>query len=253
MPETILEVNNLKKKFKYNLRTITVLEWVNLTVSKWEIYWFLGPNWSWKTTTLKCILGFLKYNEWEINLFGKKFENNKETYQKIGYAPENTYFYDHLNGIEFLIFMGQLNGMTKQKAELVGMELIKKVWLENASDKFVKYYSKGMKQRLGLAASLINDPEIIFWDEPMSWLDPLWRVLVKKLMVELKEQGKTIFFNTHILSDVQEIADSFSIIYEGNMLYEGKVSDLKISLEEFFINTIKDSEKEDIEEEEKTE
>jgi len=245
MSEVVLQVKDLKKDFKYNLKKISVLEGVNLNVSKWEIYWFLGPNWSGKTTTLKCMLGFLNYNDGEINLFGKKFENTKEVYQKIGYAPENTYFYDHLNGIEFLIFMGELNWMTKQRAELIGMELMEKVGLGNASDKFVKYYSKGMKQRLGLAASLINDPEIIFWDEPMSGLDPLWRVLVKKLMVELKQKGKTVFFNTHILSDVQEIADSFSIIYEGKMLYEGFVKDIVGSLEDFFMKTIEDYNKEE--------
>jgi ABC-2 type transport system ATP-binding protein len=198
----------------------------------------LGPNGAWKTTTLKCILWFLKPTSWKIKIFWKDF-NDKEVYKKIGYAPENAFYYDHLTWIEFLIFMGQLAWLSKQDSEIIGMWLLEKLGLIYAANRYVKSYSKWMKQRLWLAASLINDPDLIFWDEPMSWLDPLWRVLVKDLMKHLKQQWKTIFFNTHILSDVEEVADRFGIIFDWKIIYEDYTKNLNKPLEEFFKEIIK--------------
>lgn len=238
----ILEVNNLKKTFIQSFKEINVLKWVNIIVQKWQIYWFLWPNWSWKTTTLKCILGFLKYNEWEINIFGKNSKNNPEIYKNIWYSPENTYFYDHLQWLEFLIFMWQLAGANKEEAELNWIELMNKLWLSEAKNRYVKSYSKWMKQRLWLASSLINNPELLFWDEPMSWLDPLWRVLVKELMIELKNKWKTIFFNTHILSDVQEISDKFWIIYNWKIIFEQSTKSISNNLEDIFKQAIEQEE-----------
>lgn len=230
----VLSISDLRKTFKQWFDKVEVLKWVNFEVNEWELFWFLWPNWSWKTTTLKCTLWFLKPTSWEINVFWEDLTKNTNLYKKIWYAPENTYFYDHLNWLEFLIFMWELVWLTKQEAELNWLWLLEKLWLIYAKDKFVKSYSKWMRQRLWLAASLINDPDLIFWDEPMSWLDPLWRVLVKKLMVELKSSWKTIFFNTHILSDVQEVADRFAIIFKWKIISEDDPKKLSISLEEYF-------------------
>jgi len=239
---SILKVTDLKKTF-YNIKEIPVLKWVNLDLKEGEVYWFLGPNWSWKTTTLKCILWFLNYDEWSIKIFNEDLKTHPNIYKLLWYAPENAYFYDHLNWIEFLIFMGELVWMTKEEAELNWLQLMEKLWLANAKDRFVKSYSKWMRQRLWLAASLINNPQILFWDEPMSWLDPLWRVLVKELMIELKSKWKTIFFNTHILSDVQEIADKFGIIFDGKIIFEDYTKNLEKNLEELFKELIQKEDK----------
>lgn len=236
MQDIVLKVQNLEKSFKEFFKKRQVLKWVNLEIRKWEIYWFLGPNWSWKTTTLKCILGFLKPDKWEILVFWEKLKD--DVYKRIWYAPENSYYYDHLKWLEFLIFMWELSWIPKQDVEIIWMWLLEKLWLTYAANRYIKNYSKWMKQRLGLAASLVNDPDLIFWDEPMSWLDPLWRVLVKNLMLELKEKWKTIFFNTHILSDVEEVADKFGIIFDWKIIYEDSPKNLNKSLEDFFKDII---------------
>ena len=244
--EYILEVENLVKDFKSFFKKTRVLKGVNLKIKKWELYGFLGPNGAGKTTTLKCILGFLKPTEWVIKIFGKDLHKNVELYKKIGYAPENAYYYDYLTWIEFLEFIWQLSWLSKQESNLIWTQLLEKVWLLYAKDKLVKSYSKWMKQRLWLASSLINDPDIIFWDEPMSGLDPLGRVLIKELMLELKQQWKTIFFNTHILSDVQEVADRFGIILDGKIVIEDETKNVQTSLEEFFKDIVQKN-KENIE------
>ena len=232
-------VEGLKKSFKVNFKKVDVLKQVDLKVNQGEIYWFIGPNGAGKTTTIKCILGFLKYDAGNIEILGKQPTKNKEVFSKIGFAPENTYFYDHLTGEEFLLFMGMLAGMKKTEIALRAIALLEKVGLLDARKKLIKSYSKWMKQRLGIAAAIINDPQVIFFDEPMSWLDPLGRILVKDLIKQLKSQGKTIFFNTHILSDVQEIADRFSMIYNWKIICEGAVGDVKgQNLEEFFIKKV---------------
>ncbi len=231
---SILNITDLRKTFKQWRKKIDVLKWVDINIEKWELYAFLWPNGSWKTTTLKSILGFLKPSSWEISIFWKNLFENPEVYKKIWYAPENAYFYDHLNAIEFLIFAWQLSSLTKQEAELKGLSLLEQLWLSFAKNKLVKSYSKWMRQRLWLAASLINDPDMIFWDEPMSWLDPLWRMVVKDLMLELNKQGKTIFFNTHILSDVEDIADKFGIIHDWQIIYEENTKNIQKSLEDIF-------------------
>lgn len=234
----ILQVINLEKEFKVNLKRNKVLKWVNLSIEKWQIYGFLWPNWAGKTTTLKCILGFLKPTIWEVKIFDKIVGSDNSMFNKIWYTPESAYYYDHLTWLEFIIFMWQLHGLSKTDCIKIGEDLLDKVWLLFAKDKFVKTYSKWMKQRLGLAASLINDPEIIFWDEPMSWLDPLGRALVKQFMKTLKEKWKTIFFNTHILWDVEEVADKFGIIYNWKIVCEDYVKNLEIPLEDLFIQEI---------------
>ncbi len=236
----ILTVTDLRKIFKQWFDSVDILKGVNINVDKGEIYWFLWPNWAGKTTTLKCILWFLKYNAWNVYIFWEEVKDNFEIYKRIGYAPENTYFYDHLNGLEFLIFMWQLTDMTKQEAELNWLDLLERVGLSFAKNRQVRKYSKWMKQRLWLASSLINDPDLVFLDEPMSGLDPLGRVLVKDLMLDLKQKGKTIFFNTHILSDVEEVADRFWIIYNGNIVYSEEVKKLWKSLEKLFKEVVEE-------------
>jgi len=240
-----IEVKDLKKVFKQGFRQIEVLKGVSFVVKKWEIYGFIGPNGAGKTTTIKCILGFLRPTEGEVKILGQSPFVNRQIFKKIGFAPENTYFYDHLSWWEFLMFMGMLAWMHRSEIELRAMTLLEKVDLLDARKKLIKSYSKWMKQRLGIAAAIINDPEVVFFDEPMSGLDPLGRILVKNLMKELKSEGKTVFFNTHILSDVEEIADRFAMILAGKIIFEGTMADIEgKNLEEFFIEQVKQHQEE---------
>ena len=177
-------------------------------------------------------------DSWEIKIFSKNVLD-EEVKKQIGFMPENTYLYKHLTGKEFLKFNWKFFWLFWQKLDQKVQNLLKKLWLENAWDKFLKDYSKWMLQRIGLAQAIINDPKLLFLDEPMSWLDPIWRKMVKDLIVELNNKGTTIFFNTHILADVESICDKISIIHNWEIIVESKkVSDIKWHLEDFFIESV---------------
>lgn len=230
----ILEVKNITKI----LAKKEVLHDVSFSVEAWEIYGFLWPNGAGKTTTMKSIMWLIHPEKGSIHVFG---ENGLtiETKKRIGFMPENTYLYKHLTGREFLEFNGKFFGLKWAELKNRVTELLLRVWLEEAADKYLKSYSKGMLQRVGLAQSIINKPELLFLDEPMSGLDPMGRKMVKNLLVELKEQGTTIFFNTHILADVESICDRISIINKGFIIVDGQnVVELKGKLEDYFIEKV---------------
>lgn len=230
----ILEVKKICKL----LSKKEVLKNVSFSVKKWEIYWFLWPNWAWKTTTMKSILWLITPEHGSIEIFWKKWLTI-ESKQDIWFMPENTYLYKHLTWIEFLKFNWSFFWLKWKKLDKKVEELLKNVWLENSGDKFLKDYSKWMLQRVWLAQSIINNPKLLFLDEPMSWLDPIWRKMVKDLIVSLRNNGTTIFFNTHILADVEQICDKISIINKWEIIVQDKkVSDIKWSLEDFFIEKI---------------
>ena len=230
----ILEVKNITKI----LAKKNILNWINFSVKAWEIYWFLWPNGSWKTTTMKCIMWLISPDSWEINIFWKKWLT-LQSKKDIWFMPENTYLYKYLTWKEFLEFNGKFFGLSWKKLDLKVKTILKQVWLQDSSNKFLNQYSKWMLQRIWLAQSIINDPKILFLDEPMSWLDPIWRKMIKDLLICLKNKWTTIFFNTHILADVESICDRISIINMWNMLIEWKkVSSIKWSLEDFFIKQI---------------
>lgn len=158
--------------------------------------------------------------------------------KRIGFMPENTYLYKYLTGDEFLDFNGAFYGLSGTELEKSKESVLEKVGLTYARSKRLNTYSKGMLQRIGLAQAILHDPEVIFLDEPMSGLDPIGRKMVKDLMLELKKEGKTIFFNTHILSDVEAICDRFGIISKGELIADMKVKELKIGIEEYFMEKI---------------
>mgnify|MGYP002078964953 CR=1 FL=1 len=215
-----------------------ILRDVSFQVKEGDMYGFLGPNGAGKTTTMKCILGLLTPQSWDIKIFWEK-GLSKETRRKIWFMPENTYLYKFLTGKEFLRFNANFFITDEKKRENKIESLLMKVGLEDAGDKYLHEYSKGMLQRIGLAQSIINDPKLLFLDEPMSGLDPIGRKLIKDLMIELREKWTTIFFNTHILSDVQSICNTISIIYNGKIIVESeKVADIKEDMENFFMNQI---------------
>ena len=172
-------------------------------------------------------------------MFGTEDYYTQDIFRRIGYAPEQTFLYPFLTADELLDYMGKLAGVDNKTIKTRSDELIEKLGLGFARGRRIAAFSKGMKQRLSLAASLINDPDLIFWDEPMSGLDPLGRILVKDLMRDLKQKGKTLFFNTHILSDVQEVADHFAILHNGSIVHEDSPSSIEGSLEEFFTKTVR--------------
>jgi len=228
------------KEIVKELSWVEVLHWVSFEVWKWEIYGFLGPNGAGKTTTMKCIMWLITPESGEIDILWDK-NLSTETKSQIGFMPENTYLYKYLTGKEFLRFNWKFFWLHWEELEKKIDELLAKVWLENAWDKFLHEYSKWMLQRVGLAQSIINNPKILFLDEPMSGLDPIWRKMVKDLLVELKKQWTTIFFNTHILADVESICDKFSIINKGNIIVKNmEIKKLDKHLEDFFIEKIQE-------------
>lgn len=233
MPK-ILEV----KKINKILAKKEVLKNVSFSVKAWEIYGFLGPNGAGKTTTMKCIMGLIKEESWSIEVFWTP-NLTIEDKMKIGFMPENTYLYKHLTGREFMNFNGKFFWLKWNKLDKKINKILKRVGLEEVSEKFLHTYSKWMLQRIGLAQAIINDPELLFLDEPMSGLDPIGRKMVKDLLVELNKSGTTIFFNTHILADVEKICDKISIIHKWKIIIEWKkVSDIKWTLEDFFIEKV---------------
>ncbi len=230
----ILEVKKIEKILAWK----KVLHWINFSVNAWEIYWFLWPNGAWKTTTMKCIMGLIDPEIWEIQIFWEKWLTIKSK-EKIGFMPENTYLYKHLTWKEFLEFNWKFFWLEGSRLDKKVEELLKRVGLENDWNKRLSEYSKWMLQRVWLAQSIINEPKLLFLDEPMSWLDPIWRKMVKDLLVSLRNEWTTIFFNTHILADVESICDRISIIHKGYMIVEGKeVKSIKWSLEDFFIDKV---------------
>lgn len=235
----ILEVKKIVKK----LSNKKVLNKVNFSVKEWEIYGFLWPNGAWKTTTMKCIMWLITPEEWEIIIFWKEGLTTESKWQ-IGFMPENTYLYKHLTWEEFLKFNWKFFWIKGVELDKVVKKLLNRVWLESAKKKYLHEYSKWMLQRIWLAQSIINKPKLLFLDEPMSGLDPIGRKMVKDLLVNLRKEWTTIFFNTHILADVESICDRISIIHEWNIIVEWKsIKDISWSLEDFFIEQITNSDK----------
>lgn len=198
---------------------------LSLNVPKGQIFGFLGPNGAGKTTTLKILMGLVKPSAGEASVLGQPI-GDKGTRAKIGYLPEHPYFYEHLKPEEFLHFYGRLYGVSNRLLKTRSAELVEKVGLSHARTRTLRKFSKGMVQRLGLAQALINDPELVILDEPMSGLDPMGRKTVRDLIFDLKDRGKTVFFSSHILQDVEMVCDRVAILQQGRLVREGKLSDL---------------------------
>lgn len=214
-----------------------VLDGVSMTVQPGDIYGFVGLNGAGKTTTIKAMLGLIHLDHGSMKLFGEPVSG--AVLQRIGFAPEKPNFYEHLSVEEVLRFAGRLLA-TPIREERFG-EVLKLVDLDGDRHKNVGACSKGMQQRLGLAAAMLHDPELLVLDEPSSGLDPLGRRMIKDVLRQLKRRGKTLFFSTHILADVEEICDRVGIIHEGRMIFEGspdEFSPLQSGLEATFIKAI---------------
>ena len=203
----------------------TVLSDVSFSVGFGEIFGFLGHNGAGKTTTMKIVLGLVQATAGSVELLGSPW-TNVQVHKRIGYLPESPYFYDYLTAEEFLMFYGGLAGLNKATVTRRIEELLQKVGLSDARTRPLRKFSKGMLQRIGLAQALIHDPELVILDEPMSGLDPVGRKEVRDIILSLRDQGKTVLFSTHIISDVEMICDRVGIIAKGKMLAVGRIEEM---------------------------
>ena len=226
----VIETTNLGKLYRTGFwmnRKIESLKNCNLTVYRGETFGLLGQNGAGKTTLLKTLLGIVRPTSGAGILLGQPI-GDRSVKEKIGYLPENPYFYDYLTGWEFLEFVAGLFEISKSIQKQRISELLDLVGLSKSTAirKQLRQYSKGMLQRVGMAQALINDPELVFLDEPMSGLDPMGRYQIREIIVSLKEQGKTIFFNSHVLSDVEKICDRIAILVEGELICIGTLDEI---------------------------
>lgn len=226
----ILTTTKISKQYRTGFwlnKTSQSLKECTLEVLSGETFGLLGPNGAGKTTLLKILLGIVRKSSGSATLLGKPI-GDRATREKIGYLPENAYLYDYLTAWEFLDFIGSLFQIPKQQRQQRIKTLLDMVGLAQAVAKKrqMRKYSKGMLQRVGMAQALINDPDLVFLDEPMSGLDPLGRYQVREIILSLKEQGKTIFFNSHILTDVEQICDRLAILSKGEIICTGTLNEL---------------------------
>ena len=227
--EVVIDIQDLTKDYKLGFvkkRSVRALDHLTLQVRRGEIFGFLGPNGAGKTTTLKLLMSLIFPTGGSARILGQPIDH-VGTRSRIGYLRENPYFYDYLSGRELLRYTAALFSIPPKKAEDRANELIKLVGLdEEAAGRQLRKYSKGMLQRIGIAQALVNDPEIVFMDEPMSGLDPIGRREVRDLLLSLREQGKTVFFSSHILSDVELLCDRAGILRRGSLVRCGSMQEM---------------------------
>lgn len=227
MPEVVLKTEGLRKTFKVGFwgRPMIALEHLDLEVRRGEVFGFLGPNGAGKTTTLKILMGLIYPTSGSARVLDRPI-GDVEVKRQIGFLPESPYFYDYLTGEEFLRFYGQLFGLHGAALSDRIDYLLNLVGLPHVRSLPLRKFSKGMLQRIGIAQALVNDPHLVVLDEPMSGLDPVGRKEVRDLILRLKEEGKTIFFSSHILHDAELLCDRVSILVKGRVVAMGPVKEL---------------------------
>jgi len=219
---------------------VKALQKLDLRVAQGEVYGFIGPNGAGKTTTMHVLLGFIAATSGSASIFGVDVRKSIAR-QRIGYMPEHPQTYAFLTGRELLIMAGRLFGMGGKFLSDRAEELIEKVGLSEAKNRRIAGYSRGMMQRIALAQALINDPDLVILDEPTSGFDPIGRIEIREIISELKRAGKTVFFSSHELSEVEKVCDRVGIIARGRLVAEGGISALVKggeSLEQYFIRTL---------------
>jgi len=223
----ILHVRDLRKTFTQGFlrRRTEALRGITLTVERGEIFGFLGPNGAGKTTTIKILMGLLFPSSGTAELLGAP-AGDRAAKARVGYLPENPYFYDYLSVRELLDMVGRLHGQVRSLRRKRAEELIERVSLGHAAGRPLRSFSKGMLQRAGLAQALMGEPELVVLDEPMSGLDPVGRKEVRDLVFELRDQGTTVFFCTHILADATALCDRVGILVKGRLRDVGSLAEL---------------------------
>jgi ABC-2 type transport system ATP-binding protein len=227
-----IEIHGLSKAYAvgfWKKQLLPALRSLDLTVDSGETFGFLGPNGAGKTTTLKLLMGIIFPTSGSATILGKDCLD-PEVKRKLGFLPEQPYFYDYLSAPELLDYYARLSGIPAAARKQRIDELLGRVGLSDVGAKQLRKFSKGMLQRVGIAQAIIHDPEVVFLDEPMSGLDPVGRHDVRELIQHLKDQGKTIFFSTHILSDAEALCDRVGIIHKGELRGVGVVNDFRSSV-----------------------
>jgi len=225
--DLVVQTEELSKVFRVGFwgKRVTAVDGIKLEVRPGEVFGFLGPNGAGKTTTLKMLMGLIYPTSGQAWLFGREL-GDPQTKARLGFLPESPYFYDYLTSREFLGFYGHLFGLWGAVLDKRVDELLELVGMTHAKDLQLRKFSKGMLQRVGIAQALINDPELVVLDEPMSGLDPIGRKEVRDLILRLKESGKTVLFSSHILHDAEVLCDRVAMILKGRLVACGKVTDL---------------------------
>jgi ABC-2 type transport system ATP-binding protein len=229
-----IEINNLTKDYElgfFRKRSVRALDDLSLSIDHGQIFGFLGANGAGKTTTLKLLMRLIFPTTGSARILGHDIQD-VSMHQRIGYLPENPYFYDYLTAREFLDYCGEIFGLRAANRKKRTADLLARVKLdEKRWDTQLRKFSKGMLQRVGLAQSLVNDPEIVFLDEPMSGLDPVGRREVRDLIATLRDEGKTVFMCSHILSDIEVLCDRVAILKGGRLAQVGHLDELRQTTE----------------------
>src|SRR5277367_7157652 len=239
----ILKTDNLRVEYRsreMRHATKVALNGLDLEVSAGEVFGFLGPNGAGKTTTMNVLLGFVQPSSGSASLFGIDVRQPIAR-QRIGYLPELTYYYKFLTAEELLRYYATIFGLSRSETDQRIDRLLKLVELEPARKRPIRSYSKGMQQRVGLAQALINNPDLLILDEPTSGLDPLGRMKVREIIERLKTEGKTVFFSSHELGEVETVCDRVAIIHQGELKAVGRVNEITgrhASLEKAFLDII---------------
>jgi ABC-2 type transport system ATP-binding protein len=222
-----LEFKGLEKEFKLGLGLTRVhaVRGVDLEVGRGEIFGYLGPNGAGKTTSMKMAMGLIQPTAGSVRVLGGDIAD-RSIRRRIGYLPEHPFFYDYLTAFEILDFYGQLYELPRKARRARIESLLELVGLSYARDRTLRRFSKGMLQRVGIAQALIADPDLVILDEPLSGLDPMGRREVRNIIVSLREQGKTVFFSTHILNDIETICDRVAMIVHGKVVRVGPLAEM---------------------------
>jgi ABC-2 type transport system ATP-binding protein len=243
-PNSILRIENLCVEYRgrgSGQPSKWAVNRLNLSIEPGEVFGFLGPNGAGKTTTMNVLLGFINATSGDAYLFGKSVREPIAR-QRIGYLPELTYYYKFLSAEELLRFYARIFKIPREQTDRRIDSVLKLVELDHARNRLIKTYSKGMQQRVGLAQALINNPDLLILDEPTSGLDPIGRMKVREIIQRLKTEGKTVFFSSHELGEVETVCDRVAILDQGELRLEGRVSDLarqhQLSLEQLFLKVV---------------
>jgi ABC-2 type transport system ATP-binding protein len=227
-----IEILGLEKTYAvgfWRKRPRHALKPLTLSIEEGETFGFLGPNGAGKTTTLKLLMGLIRPTSGEARILGMEIDDLRLKAQ-IGFLPEQPYFYDYLTARELLAYYAQLSDVPAKNRSARVSEMLERVGLKDSGNVQLRKFSKGMLQRVGIAQAILHDPKIVFLDEPMSGLDPMGRREVRELIERLKQEGKTVFFSTHILSDAEALCERVAVINQGELKGVGRVADLTSSV-----------------------
>lgn len=223
-----IEILGLEKTYRvgfFRQRPKLALHPLHLTVAEGEVFGFLGPNGAGKTTTLKLLMGLVFPTGGTARILGHELDDPR-VHAQIGFLPEQPYFYDYLTAQELLEYYAQLSGVPAKERSHRVQQMLGRVGLQESARLQLRKFSKGMLQRVGLAQAILHDPQVVFLDEPMSGLDPMGRREVRDMIQQLRDEGRTVFFSTHILSDAEALCDRVAVIHQGELRGVGAVADL---------------------------